>query len=294
MKILFLTNGDAPDYMQDTCLHGLKSLWGDDVVDYNRVWYMYKDSFFNGGPKLKDLYGAGMTLFGLLPSDAACDRTDIVEKIKKKYFDLVIFGSIQRCQFYFGGVTSIYPRSQVVTIDGEDSPHTFVLQDHAISFKRELCSTIDGFYPIHFGIPAEKLLKSQPEKKRFMAEYDPLINKGYIYETEEEFYNNYKVSYFAPTMRKMGYDCMRHYEILSQWAIPYFRAVDGVPDSVMHRFPKKECDIVRRLIEFGPVGCETAIDLYPRIIEPIMETVRTKLTTEAVAQYVLDTVLANK
>lgn len=290
MKILFLTNGNLPDYMADVIFHGGRTLWGADFIDYPRINYMYKDY-----GDTSQLYGRGMTLFGLLPSDADVDRTDIVKKLQNREFDYVWYGSIQRCQTYFGGVTSSYPKGKIVMIDGEDSPISLGLQAKGMIFKRELCGTLEGFYPVHFGIPAEKILKTRPEKTRFMAEYDPLINRGpYIYDTEAEFYNNYKISYFAPTMRKMGFDCMRHYEILANWALPYFRAVDGVPDTAMHRYPKKECDLVRRLIEYGPAGCETAIDLYDRIIEPVMEIVRTKLTTESVTQYVLDTVIANK
>jgi hypothetical protein len=262
-------------------------------VDVNRIDHMYADYKDTHNPA--EIYGRGMTLFCLLGSDKNVDRTDIVKKLQNKFFDVVVFGAIQRCQFVFGGVTSVYPRNAVVTVDGEDSPTTWAIQDSVLAFKRELCSSVDRFFPIHFGIPEEKILSERPEKTRFMSEYDPLVNgTAYIYETEKEYYANYACSYFAPTMRKMGFDCMRHYEILANWAIPYFRGVDGIPDTVMHRFPKKECDLIRRLIEYGPEGCKAAIDLYERLIEPIMKITRESLTTSAVAKHVLDTVAANK
>lgn len=37
----------------------------------------------------------------------------------------------------------------------------------------------------------------------------------YIFENEEEYYNDYKKSLFAITRKKGGWDCMRHYEILA-------------------------------------------------------------------------------
>jgi hypothetical protein len=290
MKILFLSNGNLADYMCDSLFLGLRQLLGDDVVDYNRINHLYADHKDDG----TEHHGKGFTLFHMLGSDANIDRTDIVNKLQKKYFDLVIYGSIQRCQFYFGGVVSVYPKNQVVTVDGEDSPYTLVLQDHAISFKRELCSSVDNIYPIHFGIPSSKILTEPPAKTRYMAEYDPLINRNYIYDNEKDYYAGYACSYFAPTMRKMGFDCLRHYEILANYCIPYFRCVEAIPDMVMHRYPKKECDLFRRLIEYGPEGRYTAIDLYNRLIEPMMKVTRERLTTESVARYVIDTVAAQK
>jgi hypothetical protein len=294
MKILFLTNGDAPDYQQDTVLHGLKMLMGDDVVDYRRAWYMYADSFGDGKARLSDLYGKGFTLFGLLPPDTNCDRTDIVEKLQNKFFDLVIYGGIQRNQAYFGGVTATYPPERVVFIDGEDYPQALNIYKYGTYFKRELLGDNWDFLPIHFGVPKEKVVTEIPEKKRFMAEYDPLINRTYIFEDENEYYQGYRDSYFAPTMKKSGWECMRHEEILSQACLPYFRVLDAAPKTVMHRLPRKELLLVMQLIEYGVAGCDTAVDFYHRVIESVMAHVRENLTTESVARYVLDTVKANQ
>src|ERR1700674_1294608 len=175
MKILFLSNGNLPDYMCDTVFHGGRKLWGNDFVDYPRIDHMYSNY-----PDPSRLYGRGFSIFCLLGSDSDVDRTDVVAKLQKHYFDQIWYGSIQRCQTYFGGVVSVYDKKAIVMIDGEDSPISLGLQDMGWLFKRELCGTLDGFYPIHFGIPAEKILKSQPEKTRFMSEYDPLINRDYI------------------------------------------------------------------------------------------------------------------
>jgi hypothetical protein len=294
MRILYLSNGSLPDYQCDTVFHGLRSLEGDNVVDYRRVWYMYADSFGEGKANLSELYGRGFSMFGLLGSDKNVDRTDIIEKIKAKFWDLIVWGSIQRNQAYFGGITSVYDPSRLVGIDGEDYPGAPVLQDKMWYFKREFAGTGDGIYPIEFGLPKEKFLSSRPTKTRFMAEYDPLIHRAYKYETESEYYQSYAESYFAPTMRKSGFCCLRHYEILANWTMPYFRMIDAMPPTIMTRFPKTECNIIRQLIEHSPEGCDSAIDFYDRIIEKVMKHVRENLTTEAIAKYVLDTVAANK
>ena len=49
MKILYLVNDKDPisvqnnDYTSDMLLHGLRDLYGKDVVDFPGSWYLYKD-----------------------------------------------------------------------------------------------------------------------------------------------------------------------------------------------------------------------------------------------------------
>ena len=48
MKILFLSQSSGSqnsvnDYMHDIVFHGLKKIYGDSIIDYPGVWYMYKD-----------------------------------------------------------------------------------------------------------------------------------------------------------------------------------------------------------------------------------------------------------
>ena len=38
----------------------------------------------------------------------------------------------------------------------------------------------------------------------------------------QEYYNEYEKSYFGFTMKKGGWDCHRHYEILMSGSVPYF------------------------------------------------------------------------
>src|SRR5579871_815620 len=282
MKILFLSNGDKPDYQQDTVFHGLRSLLGPDVVDYHRLFFMYKDD-----PCEKaSLYGRGFSLYKTLPSDADVDRTDIIAK----FFDLIVYGNINRCQAFWGGVNSIYPPHKIVLLDGEDHPYALKMPGYPY-FKRELGG--DPYHlwmPIHFGIPKEKIPAERPAKTKFMADYDPLTAQSYTFENEADYYQGYAESYFGATMRKSGWECMRHTEILSQWCLPYFRLIEAAPPLTMHRLPRRELVIVKELIEYGEAGCLTAVQFYDRVIDSVMAHVRANLTTEAVAKYALDSV----
>ena len=42
MKILFISQGNLPEYQCDSLFHGLRLLFGDDIVDVNKISYMYK------------------------------------------------------------------------------------------------------------------------------------------------------------------------------------------------------------------------------------------------------------
>src|ERR1035437_3095311 len=90
LKILYISQGARPDYLCDMVAHGLKSLFGADVVDVNRLSYLYK------GADTSNLYGRGFTLYGLL-DEGEVDRSDIPAKIKARFLDLIVFGSVQRC-----------------------------------------------------------------------------------------------------------------------------------------------------------------------------------------------------
>ena len=283
MRVLFLSaGGNTQDYMRDCVFHGFRSLVGTDVVDVNRL-----DSMYMGADR-SQMYGRGMTLYAELPNDDV-DRTDIYNKVRTRYFDLVVFGSIHRSQDLLREVTSMYPPSKVAYIDGEDHPgYLRGLPGHY--FKRELLSPQPGVHPIQFAIPASKILPSPPTKSRLMAPMDPIDKSTYIYTTERDYYAQYADSCYAATMHKAGWDCLRHYEILSQWTIPYFRALDACPSTVMTRLPRPELILAQHLHDYGKLSPLSMISVYEGLIERVMDATRRHLTTAALATYILDAI----
>ena len=162
MKILYISKGRKPDYQCDMLFHGLRTLLGPDVVDVSRIWFMYANSFGPGKHDLSECYGRGFTLYGLLPDDSHVDRTDIRKKIKNRYFDLIIYGSVHRDQSFLNKVRSIYPPSKIIFIDGEDGPGTASVLGQGIYFKRELVDA--DALPIQFAIPKEKIVPEIPDE----------------------------------------------------------------------------------------------------------------------------------
>ncbi len=107
MKILFISSSNVKqdsrlnNYMHDIVLHGLREIYGNSVIDYPGVWYMYRDEVKRRNYDISNFWGKGFTLYNLLSNYQQIDRTDIENKIKTNYFDFIIFGSIDKAQLFF-------------------------------------------------------------------------------------------------------------------------------------------------------------------------------------------------
>jgi hypothetical protein len=283
MKILYISKGRKPDYQCDMLFHGLRSLMGPDVVDVNRIWFMYANSFGPGKHDLSECYGRGFTLYGLLPDDSSVDRTEIRKKIKNRYFDLIIYGSVHRDRSFFNKVRSVYPPSKIIFIDGEDGPGTTSVLGQGIYFKRELVDA--DALPIQFAIPKEKIVPEIPMKTRQMSPHAPWeVPPGPRYEKESDYYNDYGQSYFARTRKKAGWDCLRHYEIMAAGALPYFERLEQCPPRTMELLPKNELLLARQMHDSWPAQEAGWQDLMFKVRTVLKE----KLTTEALARHMLE------
>lgn len=289
MKILFISGAGRPDYQCDCLAHGLISL-GHDVTDIHRLSYLYDT--LTPEQKAK-LYGRGFSLYGLL-SEPEVDRGDIERKIQLKYFDLVVFGSIQRNQQYLPQVLEYTPVAKIVFIDGED--HVGILSGllgRGIYFKRELVSANLGLHPIHFAIPKEKIGTIASQKQKAMAFIDPRDPGTYIYTDEKKYYTDYAESLFAVTKKKGGWDCMRHYEIMANGCIPYFLGLENCPREIMTGFPK--CEVLHASNVVRDLGVdwflsEAGQKLWHALNSRIQAIFQKNCTTVALADYVLRTV----
>ena len=246
MKILFISSSNVKqdsrlnNYMHDIVLHGLREIYGNSVIDYPGVWYMYRDEVKKRNYDISNLWGRGFTLYNLLSNYQQIDRTDIENKIKTNYFDFIIFGSIDKVQLFFD--IAINSKSKIIFVDGNDSP--FIneqITDKGVYFKRELISdNIKNVYPINFAIPKEKIVHTiNPKPLNILAPLIPGKYSTYIYENEQDYYQSYQNSVFALTYKKMGWDSLRHYEILMNGCIPLFLNIDKCPEKILTNLPKK-------------------------------------------------------
>lgn len=249
MKILYISPNERTqqfpwliDYQNDSLLCGLKELYGDDVVDCNRRHNLYWDY---SDEDVATEYGKGFTFTRLLDQDNT-DRDDIVKKIKKKYFDYVIYGSVWRCLDHHELVKENYDLHKIVYVDGEDSPEFHpVLKDKGLYAKRELQleniqkdhDQMWKVFPCQFAFPTKKT-RFDVNKEKKLAHSDPRNPSSYVFKKEADYYQDYQVSKYGFTMKKAGWDSLRHYEIMGNGSVPLFQNLQDCPRYTMHRFPK--------------------------------------------------------
>jgi len=283
MKVLFISLG-LPDYQCDCLLHGFYNILGPDLTHTDDYQLMY--SQFTNSDILKKTSGRGFTIWGNLPVYYN-DNSDIENKIKNKYFDYVIFGSIRRNQDFIELVKDNYPKNKIAVIDGEDDQYINNVHE-LIYFKRELVHQIPNIFPISFSIPKEKIIKdlSSIKKSKFIADYIPSSpGTGYIFETEKEYYANYQEAYFGITHKKGGWDCMRHYEILANYCLPYFEDLHNCPLLTLNNFPKKD------ILDAKNIKHDFSTERYYDILNRVFSYTENFLITDKSAEYIINTLI---
>lgn len=291
MKVLYLTDGQSEDYLRDSVFHGLREMLGEQAVDAVQIGSLYQSA----KSKLSKMYGGGYSLYTLLP-EIPVDREDLPSKIRNRYFDLIIYGSVWRSLPLWDAVTFVYPRDRIFLLDGEDHPFLHPrIWTRGVYFKRELRWPLHRFaHPIHFGIPKEKMLPVDrvreivDRKTRVLAECDPRDRRTYRFDTEEKYYGQYRDALFGVTTKKAGWDCMRHYEIIAAGAIPYFIDLENAPTHTMHRLPKGVLlNAQSWWNENDGFNSKFSIEAYTWTLHWLLERAHQSLTTHAVAEGLL-------
>ena len=293
MNILYINDFKGVDYLNDNIFHGGRSLFGESFIDSNEAWYMYDDLSTNDK---SSLYGMGFTIAGKLPK-LNINREFIEDKIRSKFYDLIIYGSVHRNLDYIDLVKSIYSKNKVVFLDGEDETKILTeLLEYGVYFKRELSDEyINLVYPISFSIP-KNLINIQPvENKIKIISNSSSYETGYLYSDEETYYKNYTNSYFALTKKKAGWDCLRHYEILMNGCLPLFSNLHNLPKNIMIHWDKellKESldlfwDFRIHKKDFDLNAKNISDYVYNELRNKLVDNLKTNLTTENMFNYIL-------
>jgi hypothetical protein len=286
MKILYITNhidiarasgGFINDYQNDLVFYGLRELFGDDAVDSTPIISLYKE--YEGKIPTQHLWG-GMTAFWLI-GDNNIDRENIEEKIKDRYYDLIIYGAIKRCKNYYDLVSQYYPADKVILIDGNDEPELDPLYHKHLYFKRELIEDHKNLLPITFGIPTSKLAIPNTNKIQEYATCIPGQPETYVFKSEQPYFEDYQKSYYGVTMKKAGWDCMRHYEILGNYCVPYFVGLEDCPKNTLANLPKE------LLLEARELAGNFDEQKYFIILNELFDYTKNNLTTKNLANYIL-------
>lgn len=268
MKILFVNRFVFPDYQCDMVYHGLIEL-GYEVYETSYPDYMLKSGSNN-------LVLRKFSLYNKLDHKPLVENEELIkEKIKTKFYDLVIFGSVQRDLTYFDFVKDHYTRDEIYLIDGEDEPEILEeLLPYGVYYKRECIDSKTK--PISFAIPESQLALEKTKKTKLFGSIIPGRLNTYTFNNEKEYYDDYSKSYYGFTYKKGGWDCLRHYEILANRCIPFFVGLENCPKRTLHVFPK---DIILETNKYSKDG--VIHPNYEILNDELFEYVKGNLTTKS-------------
>lgn len=289
MKVLFINDFKGIDYLNDCVFHGGRSLLGNDIVDSTYAWYLYNTLLRHAQQKL---YGFGFNIRGKLEDFTGVDRENIEQKIQDKFYDLIIYGSVRRNLDYFPLVTKVYKKEEIILIDGEDDTKVrYDLVNKGLYFKREIYGKNKHTIPIGFAIPKSQIVKrgKSPEKEKTVG-MSSHYQIGYTFSDEQMYNLEYQKSYFGLTQKKAGWDCMRHYEIAANGALPVFKNYHLLPKNTMTLWDRELIkDIYELFWNFRP-NLHGNLHAYEEVRNRTLDMVETKLTTEKLFQYIISKV----
>ena len=150
-------------------------------------------------------------------------------------------------------------------------------------------------YGICLSIPSEKMCIGYTEKTKILSDLIPGKVSTYIYDTEEQYYNEYKKSYFAITKLKGGWDCMRHYEILANGCVPFFIDIEKCPKNTLSLMPKhlliEGNHMYNTVFKDKTIANLTDVEIqeYNKLRNKLLEYTKTNLVTHKMAEYILKT-----
>lgn len=195
MKLLFLTTPEE-DYLQDQLLLGIRRKLGTDCVDHPKKDVLYQSAKIDAN----NLYGRGFTIWKQL-EDTDVDRTNVLERLEKGEFDVVVFSSIHRQREVFNTFESrgLFSMGDIkfVFIDGEDyvpyrSPPERLFYRGWLTLRKALARNLSPNKISDIGIP--------PYTKPIQPVFERALDYGHYYkrELDSEIYRHYRSERIHP------------------------------------------------------------------------------------------------
>lgn len=137
-KILFIDKraNKRSDYLSNFTHIGLKQIYGKDCETAFLNKYLYK----NESTKYTYLWGMGFSYVGKIDSTLKNNINDkeLINKIKNKYYDCIVFGSVSRSLEYFNLIKKYYDKNKIIGIFGEDKTNNKKFKLFINNLKKEL------------------------------------------------------------------------------------------------------------------------------------------------------------
>lgn len=293
MKILYITKNIDIDYLNDTVFHGLVTLYGDDVIDSNYLWYLSKCD----ESRLNKLYRRGFSVGNIIEENRInLDRSNLEDKISQKYFDLIIYGSIWKCDDYYDLVCQHYDFNNIIMLDGEDHSYINTKYKKGLYFKKELLTYYNinekfeayplNVFPISLSIPESKFMKINVNKSYFESSLSN--DKSLQHINEIDYYNDYNNSYFSYTSKNMGWDCFKHYEILAAGCLPFFNNYEYCPKYILTNWPSRlQYDVNQFYFNIVNNSDDFNTYLYYKLLNEFYNYAKNNFKTTDIANYII-------
>jgi hypothetical protein len=322
--ILFFTS-PVEDYLSDGILHGLRTMFGDRVVDYPRKEILYRNS---KSTELDRVRGKGFTLYTGLLEDIDVNRHDILTRLQQRQFDIIVVSDIWRQFGWFYQYLPYLCAARTLVLDGADmtdvfpssgpfwrSPYYWFIpqvKGRFPYFKREWdvnsrfglarffprfiqqCLWEEQLLPISFSIPEEKIVAHLPKKTKDFPKHivDSEVSShvmgsstNYAFGDEREYYDDLRQSRFGITMKRSGWDCLRHYEIAANAAVPCFKHLDQKPPTCApHGLTKDNCITYRNWDDLKSQVENLKEPDYQKLQQGALDWSRKHTTTSLAAQ----------
>ena len=144
------------------------------------------------------------------------------------------------------------------------------------------CKTETGVYPISFSFPDKKIKGFNSNKLRLVSEVLP--GDKYSFDSEYDYYRQYEESCTAYTMKKAGWDCYRHLEIMANNCVPIFLDSGEIPRFTMVHYPK---DFFKAFEEHF---FKNKSQVTNQTLNQMCKYFSENLSTSSMARYILDVI----
>jgi len=146
------------------------------------------------------------------------------------------------------------------------------------------CFNQRGIYPISFSIPYPIPSFSFEKREFLVSPIEP--RKPYEYELFEKYLDTYFKSTYAITFKKGGWDCARHFEIMSAGCLPLMPDADQIPQFTMTHYPKEFLMRIKTLSKMGYLPT-------PTVHLAVHRWAKNFLTSSNMSRYVLGKIEKN-
>jgi hypothetical protein len=286
MKILIIPSSMV-DYLQDAIYLGFKDKFGVSVESTLPCDYLYKNTKINR----HHMWGMGFTYSNILNNELNVLSENIEQKINDRYYDLILYTMVPRNAHLLSKVIELTNGKNVFLINGLDMDYDFdYYTEKCLYFKRELIEKKEkNIIPIHYAIHPSKLVSHDVIKTQELSDSIPsmdncthISSSHYIFNNENDYYENYQKSRYGITKKKGGWDSMRHYEILANKCVPLFEDLEKCPELTLTNLPKK------LLMEIKNKYSKITQNEYESYNKELFEYTKQNLTTNSLCEYILN------